>query len=272
MLTTITPYWGRPQILTLWLKALHAAFHSDVEHLVLVIGEPLPDIDPTPNIRFVGVQVKPDKERPSIGYYHNMGATLANSEWIMKLDVDAIPNVEYFTRLLAVIKKAKEREWFNGGMFYANKTASSAYLTQILQPALYAKAVRDVTSYAPVAYRRPCASNFICRKSDYLGLGGCDPRFRGWGWEDYQQLYMLERNQRGEDPLEGPIDAQNVTRRCRDEISRPKAKELFERDNLLGLIHHWHPECRDSAYKNNEASTANRQVLLDYILNERAPK
>ncbi len=271
MLTTITPYWNRPEVFNAWIKALAAAAHPCVHHLVFFIGEQLPAVlPPVPNIRLIGCQVKPGKPRMSIGHYHNMGAELANTEWIMKLDVDAIPNTEYFLRLLPQLAQAREREWFNGGMFYANKQASARFLSQTLTPKLYASCVRDVTSYEAVAYRRPAASNFICRKKVYLALGGCDERFRGWGWEDYQQLYMLERFQQQQDPIPGEITLETVTKRCRDEISRPKAKALFERDNMLALIHHWHQENKEASYKSPDMSRSNRAALLDYIQKARS--
>jgi len=128
----------------------------------------------------------------------------------------------------------------------------------------YQNIMSSPASYSATSYLWPAASNFICRRGDYLKLGGCDARFKGYGWEDYQQIYMLERHQQGQDPLPGILTARTVTQRCRDEISRRKAKELYDKDRMLCLIHRWHPSSLDPSYK--ASMDHNRAVLLDWIL------
>lgn len=97
-------------------------------------------------------------------------------------------------------------------------------------------------------------------------LGGCLPAFRGWGWEDYQQIYMLEKHWLGRDPFEGQsVHINNVTRLCRDQISRPKAAELFQRNPYLALMHHHH----EPAERNQRAMDRNKVLLYDYIAKRR---
>ena len=243
-----------------------------MEHIIFVIGEPIPQIPHPRSVRFVGCQSPPD-HRLSIGYYHNLGAQLAESEWIMKLDVDAFPNRAYFSELLGILDKAGPKEWFNGGMFYVNQASSARFLSspgpELLSVANYLRITRSIDIHCSLTYKAPAATNFICRRENYLKLGGCDQRFLGYGWEDYQQIYMLERYQRGQDPLPGTIDMANVSERCRDEISRPKARELIRRNEMLGLLHHWHPGSKDPTYKSPKILQHNRQVLLDYVLRAR---
>jgi hypothetical protein len=125
------------------------------------------------------------------------------------------------------------------------------------------------TAIAVDKYKGPKASNFICRRQDYLDLGGCDARFRHHSWQDYQQIYMLEKYQQGKDPLPGEITSGNVTDRCRDEIGRPKALELFQKDDRLCLLHHWHAPGSTPRYLSREGMDANRKILLEYILQSR---
>lgn len=264
-LTTITPYWKRPQMLAIWLRCLRNAACPEVQHHIYFVGEPIPGwwAEETKGLNIVAFH-QPEEPGLSIGHYHNLGARQATTEWIMKLDIDTLPHTVYFSHLLPILKDSGRREWFNGGMFYLNEHYSRFFFNGqgVLSPETYQTIMSYPQSYSASSYFRPAASNFICRKQIYLSLGGCSNKFRGYGWEDYQQIYMLEKHQRQADPLPGYVDLKNVTQRCRDEISRRKAKELVESNHWLCLIHHWHPRI-DSPYFHSMA--ANRQVLLDYI-------
>jgi len=261
ILTTITTVWRREEMLRLWLANLRYATRPDIFHLVYFIGE-LPPAWWAEEAKGINIKVMLRFEPPggSIGYYHNLGAEAAPSEWIMKLDVDAFPNQYYFRSLLPILDSAGPREWFNGGMFYVSKFYSVCLLDSPLIGRAYEQVMGNRRTYAAMPYLGPAATNFICRRKDYLALGGCSPGFHGYGWEDYQQIYMLEKYQRGEDPLPGALTLANVTRRCRDEISRPKAQLLLDRDPWLCLLHHWHPAAKGTSMDQN------RKVLYDYIL------
>lgn len=268
LLTTITPYWNRPESLRTWLLAIRGAVSPEVRHIIYFVGEPIPnwfvqEVGDAP-IFPIGIPEAPGK---SIGQYHNQGAKAANTDWIMKLDIDAIPNRRYFEELVGVIRRARPREWFNGGMLYISRASSSANLDMGRMPLTsenYTRITLSPRTHAHGSFAKPEASNFICRRLEYLQLGGSDPRFSQWGWEDYQQLYMLECHWRQSDPLPGMLDISNVTQRCRDEIGRPKAADLFMRNKWLCLLHRWHAPNSDTTYRSK--SEDNRQVLLDYIL------
>lgn len=252
---------------------LKRARHPQVQHFVYFVGEQPPPwwVDFTVGLN-VHTMVDADPPGKSIGHYHNLGARAADTEWIMKLDADAVPNELYFERLLPVLFQAPPGGWFNGGMIYLNE-AVSAHLDSFpdgIGAYAYDQIMKHHTAGAKLdfhasPYRLPAATNFICRRMDYLGLGGCDERFQGYGWEDYQQIYMLEKFRLGEDPLPGWIDLGNVTNRCRDEISRPRAFELWECQPELCLLHHWHPK----SHKDHRQMDKNKRILLDYILRSR---
>jgi predicted glycosyltransferase involved in capsule biosynthesis len=266
-LTTITPYWNREEVLRLWLRNLRSVTHPLIHHLVYFVDESPPvwwkDEAPLNADAISSIAWK--KNERSIGYYHNLGAGEATSEWIMKLDVDAFPNSKYFEGLLAILQYTVPKVWYNGGMFYLSKT-HSGLLKVPLDAVAYVWVMRNRETYSASPYLLPAATNFICRRREYLGLGGCSDRFKGYGWEDYQQIYMLEKYQNGEDPLPGEITFKNVTNRCRDEISRPKAYELWRKNNMLCLLHRWHQ------VEHGADMNYNRQVLLDYIQEHRHEK
>lgn len=275
LLTTITPVWNRDSALKVLLRCLSAASIPEVTHLIYYLGSTC-DLSRTipewtkeyyGNARVLLV-ARPEAPGASIAHYHNLGAKQASSEWIMKLDVDCIVNPRYFRELIPILRQARLHEWFNGGMIMISRQFSETELCLERMPlteTAYTRIVLNARTYSAGSYAQPEATNFICKRLEYLQLGGADGRFRQYGWEDYQQIYMLERHFRNRCPLPGVVDMNNVTQRCRDEISRPKAAELYRRNRWLCLFHRWHPNSPSVDYKSTETFQANRQVLLDYI-------
>lgn len=244
LLTTITPYWGRPEQLERWTVAIKASAIPEVRNALYKI-------------------------KGNIGEIHNLGAKECGTEWMMKLDVDCLTNTEFFRELIPVLQSAKPREWFNCGMLMLDKADSERYCNTAYLPhddGKYRKILQVLLEKGGIKAVTPVSTQFICRTDDYLRLGGCLPAFKGWGWEDYQQIYMLEKFQQGRDPLAGEtVTLQNVTRLCRDLISRPKAIQLTQKSPFLALFHHWHPP----AEKNQRQVDRNRIILYDYIVRQR---
>jgi hypothetical protein len=260
-------------MLRVWFAAVAGATLGDLKHIVFFVGEPVPDwvqkqygLDP----RFVLVPCPGDEPGLlSIGHYHNLGAKLASTEWIMKMDIDTLPNVRYFSELIRLLKQAGDKEWFNGGMVYVCQASSERFLTEANMPLLeetYQLIMHNLRAHCGHLNTGPAATNFICRREQYLSLGGCDDRFRGYGWEDYQQLYMLETAYRGRDALPGMVHGANVTKRCCAEISRIAARALAARDPWLVLLHRYHTGPVEGVYRSPAGMEANKRILLDYIL------
>ena len=272
ILTTITPYWNRPEMLKTWMAAVKGAGHPQVKHIICFVGERVPgwvkkEYEYEPSFLFLEFPDDVPGEL-SIGHYHNRGARMACSEWMMKLDVDALPNVFYFKSLLEILQHADPNEWFNGGMIYVNEQASAELLNANRMPVsdvTYRTVMGNLRRYCGSTCLGPAATNFICRTQAYLEIGGCDDRFRGYGWEDYQQIFALERRWVGRNPLPGPITFENVTKRCCREISRRRARELWKRNPWLCLLHHFHQASPDRNYKSHEIMQRNKLVLLEYI-------
>ena len=263
ILTTITVYWNRPDMLKRWLRAIEGAKHPEVRHTLFVVGDKTPDgVYSTQNLE-IWEDTNQIPGVTSIGHFHNLGAKITDTPWMMKLDLDALPNVRYFQELIPLLKSASPRQWFNGGMFYVGRVGSQRHLTAPQMPVSEDTylTITEKETHLLGPFSEPAGSNFICRRQDYLDLGGCLEGFSGYGWEDYQQLYMLEKYWREQCPLTGHIDEFNVTQACRDQISRLKAKQLWEINPWLGLLHCWHPRGPITSSKIN----ANRKLLWDYI-------
>jgi hypothetical protein len=254
ILTTVTPVWGRSEAFHYWMDSLDRAAAPGVQHLVYCVGESSPK--PRRNFEFV----RANSPELSIGHFHNLAAERIESPWMMKLDLDAIPNELFFENLLAVLHRADPLDWYNAGMVYLNEAMSSAYLSRPLTLQGYTYLMNNRRRVSLHAYAEPGGSNFICRREHYRTAGGADERFRGWGWEDYQQTFALESLRRGRSPLPSVPNLTTVTSLCRDTITRPKAAELLALSPFLCLLHRFHPPA------NRKHSMPNRKVLLDYIL------
>lgn len=255
-------------MLRLWLRNLKGVTVPEVEHLVYLVDGLPPgwwETEAPANVIPIS-SIAWKKNEHSIGYFHNLGAKESTSEWIMKMDVDVFPSVRYFKELLGVLSTAQPKEWFNGGMIYLDRRWPVGMMSLPLTEGVYQHIMDNRRTYSDKPYLYPAATNFICRRQDYLDLGGCSEQFKGYGWEDYQQIYMLERHQQGKDPLPGLITMTNVTQRCRDGISRPKARGLWERNPWLCLLHNWHPQ----GPRTPGGMNRNRQVLFNYIMDRRA--
>lgn len=272
VLTTITPYWGRPEMLEVWFEAMKGATVQGLKHIIYFIGEPVPDwmakeLQYNPAFILISFpDLKPGDL--SIGYFHNQGAKAACTEWMMKMDIDTLPNVRYFKELLVVLSLAKPAQWFNGGMVYVSQGVSNDLLAKGKMPLseeTYKLIMSDLRRYCGNHNTGPAATNFICRTKIYLEQGGCHEGFRGYGWEDYQQIFMLEKQFLGSNPLPGCVNLDNVTRRCCREISRRRARELYHTNPWLCLLHRFHHSSPDRSYKSPEVMGRNKKILLDYI-------
>lgn len=252
-----------------WLRSIKGASTPEVRHIVYFVGEDPPDWwkGEAGDLQ-METFARTEEPGKSIGHYHNLGAEHASTDWIMKMDIDTIPCVQFFKHLLPVLREAKAREWFNAGMLYLSRNATDR-LTFPVREDDFKRIVATPRLYTSSSGWYPQATNFICRRGDYLKLGGCSSGFRHYGWEDYQQIYMLEHNQLLADPLPGPVDMTNVTQRCRDEIGKRKAAQLFNRDRFLCLFHRWHPPSTNPDYKNPAQLDRNRAVLLEYVHSHR---
>ena len=269
-LTTITPYWNRPEMLRLWIRNAHLNAHPDVTHILIAPDQKLKKDPDLQEAQARGIEVvtpssdlPPGEWRRSIGHWHNYGARLVRTQWMMKLDVDCFHHRFFWKHLFGMLEEATPRQWFNVGMFMTEKTRPFPV------PLGYGDYLNTATMLF-AAGKRPVSSQFVCRVKDYMDAGACSVEFRGYGWEDYYQLYGLQRQYLGADPLPGYVGEENVTQRCRDDIGRPQAAWLYQRSTGLALLHRWHEgTAHDKRYKSPEIMNHNRRILYDYVIASR---
>lgn len=274
VLTTVTVYWSRPLMLKLWMAALHHSKEKEkVRHLVLFVNEPVPEwflAEKPSHVEGIAVSAPPNKPF-SIGTFHDQAAReLVPTPWMMKMDVDTLANPFYFADLVALLEDTSvERKWYCGGMFYTGRRTAQSLQGNSFNPL-------PMSSYQFIMNHRkehcngtgwslPGGTQFICRRQDYLNMGGCGNGFQGWGWEDYWQVWQLQRQFLRRAPFDD-LRVKTVTQMCRDRIARPLLLDLWKQHPNLCLIHVWHPVQDGSLYRNAEQTEKNRQHLYNLIL------
>lgn len=286
-LTTVTPYYERPQSLKAllsWLKRTHEheqlpvryfivcpySMEQEKEHILLHFAEELQAQDK----RFVFLFPRVgERYLFSIGEWHNYGIARADSKWVMKLDCDVVGSSSFFVSLCNMLKHNGDearRKWFNVGFFNLLRSVTATYDAHAGNEAAQENILNMVNGQpegCTLAPHYPVASQFVCTKEAYMSFGGCSRKFRGYGWEDYQQLYDLARWSNGGKrvfPFE-KIAYNTVAVLCRDKISRTMSRELWEQDRRLCLFHRWHDTHNNPKdYKSHLPD--NLQVLLDHVL------
>jgi predicted glycosyltransferase involved in capsule biosynthesis len=240
-----------------WLRCLMDASIPEVKHLILAPGytkENFKWLD-HPQIQVIFPSAGKTFD---IGHLHNIGISQANSDWVMKLDVDCMMHTSFFKELLDYISGVQGHcNWFNIGMFYL-KPGPSLFFKNSERKEL------NEEMASTFIHGSPTGSQFVCKRATYLHGGGCLSDFHGYGWEDYQQLYMLASNNFVRDPLPGEVTLENVTNRCRDEISRKYTRITFKRNPLLFLLH-----CHHKKHATMDYLEYNRKVLYDYVISKK---
>lgn len=274
-ITTVTPYFNRPEMLKLWKRSVSNSDPGIWEHRLYVLGEEsrqqVEKHAPWPEHVVISFHPHNPEEGPfTIGHWHNRGAREADSTWFMKLDADVFAFPSFWLAMEEELGRMEAKNnpalWCNVGFFYLTRMATDMARRSALNDRTedYFRCNLNSVRWTHKPHL-PAASQFICRRETYLELGGCHPDFKGYGWEDYQQLYMLERNFQGK-PLYKPGELQldTITGTLREDLSRSRARALYKKDPRLSLFHQRHPRApASSAYRSFTAH--NRKVLLDYV-------
>lgn len=202
------------------------------------------------------------QETFSIGRALNYGASISDSMFILKQDVDCLPYDGIYERILQHCRDLQQKPmaWSNLGVFNCTEEFSAEYLSGPISFETF-ELVRDTDS-TKTEIKRAAGNQILVRRETYERVGGTARDFRGWGWEDYQLIYYLERLEEPSFRL-SEYRLATITQRCRDEISRPKNIRTNELD--LAFLHKWHDPLADPddyrAYVDE-----NRKHLLSHIL------
>lgn len=273
-ITTITPYWGRPEAFRYFEHSLDGCLRTVetnrfAHHLVLLAGESkwkyLDPMRPPRHSRLELVECCAP-EGMSIGHYHNIGAEMAKTEWIMKLDVDCLIHPNFFVSLHRLLGTAKPRQWFNIGMLHMPSDVTDEARKHLWDVCYFDSLVQSRSKWAQGSYKNPVGSNFVCRREDYLLNAKCHLDFAGYGWEDYYQMYHLEKNYLGKRPIDGATFG-NVTQKCRGILSRQKALQSFQFDPALCLFHQWHPII-GGTYRQTAQMLRNKMLLYKAVISK----
>ena len=244
VITTITPYRGRADQLESWCKTLQSSYHPSVRHLLIAPGGLTPKertLIPESGIKVLEPEDL-DHGIMSMGHWHNYGVKYANTEWVMKLDVDCHPHRTFWDIL---ISKLPETGWLNIGSYLLREDQ------KIPTPLLTTK-YNELTSQCPEG---PTGVHWVIRKKDYQN---CHRGFVGYGWEDYYQYLMFDYHFTKTKPLN--LNLGNITDYYREQ-SRILARKL---DPRLGLLHKWHPP-GGSKYK-SQIEKNRRTLYREYLI------
>lgn len=197
----------------------------------------------------------------SIGKAINTGAKLVKGEYILKQDVDCLPYPGLYEKLVEHTISIDDNKfaWANIGVYYCNSYFSQKYLHGPVTYETYLNAKYN-DSYKE-KLKIACGNCFLVNREHYLEIGGISDRFHGWGWEDYQLLYYLEKAFNPAFKLSS-YNERSVVKNCREELARPK--NAFTNELDLIFLHRWHDKAKDE--KNYRKYTqSNRELLLELV-------
>lgn len=245
-LAVLIPYRSRFENFKVLIENLMMVDKTSIDFHLISLGDSDPRVKKLCNVGGLIYHYLPYTDVFSIGVAHNYGATISKSEYILKQDVDCLPFAGLYNKILSHILtlRSNQKSWSNIGFFYCNKEFSITHLNGIISNDLYEQVKNNDNLKETLKYA--CGNNFLVNREHFLKIGGCSQLFKGWGWEDYQVLYFLEKYYNPNFSLsEYKIDS--ITQKCRDEIARPK-NQITNQKNII-FLHKWHdPMNNESQY------------------------
>jgi predicted glycosyltransferase involved in capsule biosynthesis len=257
-LAIITPYRERLESLRAFVDSVRDVSKDEVEFLLVVLGDANLEVETL--CRSAGVRHHfVNHSGPfQIGQALNIGATVSTADYILKQDIDLIGYDGFYLDLLEFMNRnlKGERDFLNLGYYYM----TDAYTKQFLSGRVSKALLQNIQPRDLDQFGIPCGSAFLVNRKHYLSFGGTHSGFKGYGWEDYYVLYMLQTLKQPEFRLK-EYSLRSITDRCRDEIARP----LNRITNGASLIffHRWHRRIDDNGYM--QYVEANRRLLFRLV-------
>lgn len=140
----------------------------------------------------------------------NQGVEKAKTDWILKNDVDCVPEFfpELYAEALAFIQSANQNDFTIFGAKYMNPNFTFK--------------------------KRQCGNEVLFHKSAWESVGGV-PEWQGYGFEDYLFEYNLMRNRGLPVKLSDCKTPRDMTNKFRDEYLIP-----LNNMNHNWFVHHYH--------------------------------
>lgn len=174
------------------------------------------------------------------GKYHNIAASEACGEWILKLDIDCIPHDDFWENLFTRISLTA-MNFFNIGAYYAKKRMESFEPFDLLKNVRFEKYV-------------PCGVQY-CVHREYFERIGFSEVFSGYGYEDYATLYKMMYHSACKGYDDEMLTKHNGTAIFRDDYVKPMCKE----SKKFGLYVYHQPHEKQnkfSVFKNKKRFSA----------------
>lgn len=258
-LSVITTYRKRIHNFMRLARHIAAINNPEIEFILVSLGDD-------------DCRVRNECERAGIKYYlenysdifsngmgHNIGCGIAAGEWVMKLDVDCIPYVGFFDKLLDVMEQRlkNKTDFLNIGCYFMKPHYK---INQLIRQSDFKRIKdKDIKMYCG---EKIGGMLYVFNREHYLSFGGTPNSFVGFGWEDYYVIYVLKRLQDPKFKLSHyPDDGLHVV--IREEIARPVS--MCTNNEGLILVHLYHDKDRSNEFYRR--AKFNRPILVEEVKN-----
>ena len=215
---------------------------------------------------FKYINLDKGRERFSAGKCRNIGAQVAEGEYISFSDLDLFANNDFYEIVYEKINKKNNFNYFEVlPCFYLTEEGSKQYLEKVLKhEEIYSAYMEGDESIIKMA--APATSCFLMKKDFYLSEGGMRDDFFGHGYEDFELMNRLA------------IKA-NKFYRSHSYYSHEYKYDsleykgyrtffsLFGRENMskgIYYVHIYHEPAKDPGYK--ESSRRNKKIFEESLL------
>ncbi len=268
ILTVIVPYRNRLENLLVFAKCIELVDKAQVDFLLISLGDDSPEVQRICVEAGIKYFYEADLGMFRIGHAHNIGARLAKTPYIMKMDVDLLAFTGLYEQIAERLIGIKNRHtYFVPGCYFAGREFSEKYLNGMVTLEHIDQLKRFPEQREKILSGRPEGTMFIINREHYLEFGGCHEEFSGHAWEDYQVIYCAEKFCRPD--LRLPDYYPNT---IRTRLVLPKNIEA----SAFGwtFIHRWHPKVNDPGYYDQRGKNAAilSQILRNFKLPEQVNK
>ncbi len=235
LITIISSYYNRFENLKRYCENLKKNNLSNIEIIICGIFNNI-EIQYLKQFNFIQIYHY-SRKTFSTGFFQNQAIEKSSNKWILKQDIDCIPEKGLYQDVINFIKNADWKDYKIYGVKYLEKDRRSAS-------------------------RFWCGNEVLFSKKAWQKIG----KILEWeyGWEDYAFEYKLEKLKNPSFYIQG-IDIHNITNKIRDELVRKKNNE-----NKYWFLHFYHNKPKFESEKINREKLFNlinqKDVPIDIII------